>query len=129
MEKKFLIITMISIFFAINAFSQTATTVRPPLDRSNPNYEHDRITYMWLDSQYEPVSQQAITILKNRALALNMPEAKMMRNQYIFRILENKKLSVEDRLWAADFFIKASQYDISYPLEYIKTIKSNISTK
>jgi hypothetical protein len=53
----------------------------------------------------------------------------MMRNQYIFRILENKKLSLEDRLWAADFFIKASQHDISYPLEYLKTMRSIISTK
>jgi hypothetical protein len=126
------IIFLLSLSIAIcsmGAFAQSQVSNRPALDKSNPNYEHDRITYLWLDSQNEPVSTQAIEILRNRAIALKMPEAKVMRNQFIFRILENKKLSLEDRIWAADFFIRASANDISYPLDYIKTIRSNLSIK
>lgn len=129
MKKKALFLALIFVILAINGFSQTTTPSRPALDKSNPNYEHDRITYLWLDSQNEPVSREAIMILKNRAFALKMPEAKMMRNQFIFRILGNTKLTIEDRLWAADFFIKASESDISYPVEYIKTMRSNLLVK
>ena len=129
MKKKALLIAFIFVILGLSGFSQTTMPSRPALDKSNPNYEHYRITYLWLDSQNEPVIREAITILKNRAFALKMPEAKMMRNQFIFRILENTKLTREDKLWAADFFIKASESDISYPVEYIKTLRYNLLVK
>ncbi len=129
MKKIIFLIGLAILIFNVGVIAQSPISDRPPLDKSNPNYEHDRITYLWLDSQNEPVSAEAINILRNRAIAIKMPEAKMMRNQFIFRILENKKLSLEDRIWAADFFIRASESDISYPLDYLKTIRSNLSIK
>lgn len=105
------------------AFAQSAT------DKTNPNYEHDRITKMWMDSKDQSVSTEAKIVLKNRALGLKMQEAKMMRNLFLFQVLENKRLSIEDRMWAADVYIKGAADDISYPVDYIKTLRAKLASQ
>lgn len=105
-----------------SAFAQTA------LDKSNPNYEHDRITHLINASKDVPVSKEAIIVLQNKAFAMKMQVPKMMRNEFLFKVLDNPKLSIEDRLWAANFFISGAAHDISYPLEYIKILKARLAS-
>jgi len=126
MKNKILVLCVLMLFSATAAFAQVEILPHPPLNPKNPNYEHDRITFMWLESQNEPVSDFDMNILRAQALKIHVIEAKVMRNKFIFQILENQKLPLDDRLWAADFFIRASDGDISYPLDYIKTLKSNL---
>ena len=84
---------------------------------------------MWMDSKDQSVSTEAKIVLKNRALGLKMQEAKMMRNLFLFQVLENKRLSIEDRMWASDVYIKGAVDDISYPVEYIKTLRAKLASQ
>lgn len=127
---KICLVLITFILLKINSRAQISIDLKHNLNRSNPNYIHDKVTFMWLDSQNEPVSNEAINELKMWALKNKIDPQKIMKNQYLFKILENKKLNLEDRIWIADFFIKASESDSSYPIIYLKQVKNFlISTK
>lgn len=117
------------IFIFLCCFTLSSAFAQSALDKTNLNYEHDRITKMWMDSKDQSVSTEAKIVLKNRALGLKMQEAKMMRNLFLFQVLENKRLSIEDRMWASDVYIKGAVDDISYPVEYIKTLRAKLASQ
>ena len=127
MMKKKLTLLLIAVFvFTANAFCQFEPKQPIGTPQTNPNYEHDRFTEMYIDSRDEVVTEQHLQILRYRALKMHIPEDRMMRNKFIFQVLENKKLNLNDRIWAADFLYKAAQVDNSYPLEYIQTMQATL---
>ncbi len=122
---KFTLFALILFCFGL----MTTVSAQTTLDKSHPMYEHDRITNLINISRDVPLSKEATIVLQNKAFAMKMEVPKMMRNAFLFKVLDNPKLSIEDRLWAADFFIKGAAGDISYPLEYLKILKTGLASQ
>ncbi len=125
MNRKLLLLFIVSIVCLSKVFSQA------PLAASNPNYVHDKITDFYVKSADIKLPDSVYRILKDYARNKNYKEVAVLRNDGIIKIFYNKNISLDDRLYACNFFIKANTSDpYPYvPLYFLKAIQLELIAK
>ncbi len=125
MNRKLLLLLFVLIFTLNKIFSQT------PLGAANPNFVHDKITEFYTKSVDVKLPDSVYTILKNYAHNKNFNEFSVLRNDYMFKVLYNKNISIEDRLYACNFFIKSNMTETySYvPIYFLKALQLDLIAK
>ncbi len=118
MNKKFLHLFIISFLLLKLSFGQT------PLEATSPNFVHDKMTEFYLQSDDVKLPDSINRILKNFAYTRGKNEAAVLRNNYMFKVLYNTTLTIEDRLFACNFYIKANEEPYTtVPMYLLKDIQ------
>ena len=125
MSKKLLTLFIISILVLNKSYCQA------PLGAANPNFVHDKITDFYTKSVEVKLPDSVYTILKNYARNKNYNEFSVLRNDYVFKVLYNKNISIGDRLYACNFFIKSNITETySYvPIYFLKALQLDLIAK
>lgn len=104
-----------------NSFSQTSK------NSTNTTNDHDKMLEFYLKSQDVKLPDSVYVILKNYAFNRSLKEASVLRNDYVFKVLYNTKISIEDKFFACDFFIKANSGPYPYvPIFFLKSIQLDL---
>jgi septin family protein len=76
------------------------------------------------------LSPNIIKELKDYAKSANIQEILVMRYDYIFKAMVNKKLKNEERIFVCDYFLQVCNNCITgYPINLIKEIKQSLVSK
>ena len=122
MKKSLLILFVLSTFTFSLSFSQA------PLSATNPNFVHDKLTDLMVKSQSAVSLPDSVTkILINYARNKNLEYQLVLRNSYMFKVLYNESLSIEDRLFASKYYIEANSGLYQYaPLYFLKQLQNSL---
>lgn len=101
-----------------------------PLAAANPNYLHDKLEGMYSKSANVKLPDSVYTILKNYAFNKGLPQAAVLKNDLVVKVLYNETLSLEDRIFYADFLLKPSKEKIPYiPIFLLEGLRTNLLSK
>ena len=122
MKKSLLILFILSSFLYISGYSQA------PLPVTNPNFLHDKLMDFMVKSQSAVSLPDSVTkILINYARNKNLEYQLVLRNSYMFKVLYNESLSIEDRLFANKYYIEANSGLYQYaPLYFLKQLQNSL---
>jgi hypothetical protein len=123
MKQKILLTATLLICFTIFSFAQSEATLKV--------YElHKKMTNFIAESQDVKLPDSVYRILKDYAFTRGLREAAVLRNDYVFKVLYNEALSVEDRLFACDFYIQANNNPYPYtPHFFLLETRKYLSSK
>ena len=100
-----------------------------PLAATNPNFVHDKITNLSIISQKVQLPDSVYRILKEFAILKNKNIGSVTRSDYMFKVLYNKDLSTEDKLFACRFYINANSGQFEHvPLYFLKHIELKLNS-
>jgi hypothetical protein len=123
MNKKLLLL-LISIILLKLSYGQNS------LEKANPNFIHDKMTEFYLQSEDVKLPDSIHRILKDFAYMKGKKEISVLRNDYMFKVLLNKNLTINDRLFACNFYIKANEEPYAaVPMYLLKDIQVYLIAK
>lgn len=124
--------SLLLFFLFAGSFFMTSYAQAPLAAVSNPNFVHDKLTNMHNVSLDVKVPDSIYTIIKNFAHNRNIDENSALREIYMFKILFNENLSVDERLYAATYFVQVNfgtrEYTPSFLLKQLQnslTLRKN----
>ena len=122
MKKSFLLLCLFFAFFSNLSYSQA------PLAATNPNFVHDKLTDLTIKSQSSVSLPDSVTqILINYARNKSIPYQLVLRNSYMFKVLYNENLSIDDRLFGCKYYILAnSGVEQHAPLYFLKELEASL---
>ncbi len=121
MKKSSILSFVFLMFCYCSSFSQSSQT------SINTTNEHDKMLDFYLKSQDVKLPDSIYVILKNYAFNKSLKEVSVLRNDYVFKVLYNSKISIADKLFACDFFIKANSGPYPYvPVFLLKSIQLDL---
>jgi hypothetical protein len=123
MKQKILLTAILFICFTTFSFAQSAATLEV--------YElHKKITDFNAESQNVKLPDSVYRILKDYAFTKGLKESSVLKNDYLFKVLYNEALSIDDRLFACDFYIKANNTPYPYvPHFFLLETRKYLSSK
>jgi hypothetical protein len=124
MNRKLLPLLFISFLLLKLSYGQV------PLGATNPNFVHDKMTAFYLQSEDVKLPDSIHRILKDFAYIKGKKEISVLRNDYMFKVLLNKSITIEDRLFACSFYIKANEEPYAtVPMYLLKDIQLYLIAK
>lgn len=122
MKKSFLLLCLFFAFFSNLSYSQA------PLAATNPNFVHDKLVDLTIKSQNSVSLPDSVTqILINYARNKSIPYQLVLRNSYMFKVLYNENLSIDDRLFGCKYYILAnSGIEQHAPLYFLKELEASL---
>ncbi len=125
MKKSLLLFFLFAGLFFKFSYSQA------PLAAANPNFVHDKLVDLTLKSQNSVSLPDSVTqILINYARNKSIPYQLVLRNSYMFKVLYNENLSIEDRLFGCKYYILAnSGVEQHAPLYFLKELEASLTAR
>lgn len=120
MKKSLLLFFLLASFFSKLSYSQA------PLAAANRNFVHDKLTDFDNKSiNFVTLPDSVTKILIDYARNKNLDYQLVLKNSYMFKVLYNEALSIDDRLFACGYYIKwnSGQYQYS-PLYFLKQLEA-----
>lgn len=119
------------LFFLLATTISCASIAQAPLAATNPNFVHDKLTDLMVRSQSTVSLPDSVTqILINYARNKNLEYQLVLRNSYMFKVLYNETLSIDDRLFACKYYIAANSDLYQYaPLYFLKELQSSLNAR
>ena len=116
------------ILFVFSTFTFSFSYCQAPLSATNPNFVHNKLTELMIKSQSAVHLPDSVTqILINYARNKNLEYQLVLRNSYMFKVLYNENLSVDDRLFACKYYIEANSELYQYaPLYFLKELQNSL---
>lgn len=125
MKKSFLLFFLFAGLFFNSSYSQA-----PLAAISNPNYIHDKLHDLGIKSYGRVLPDSLTQILKNYAQNKNLDYMSVLKNSYVFQVLYNENLSINDRLFACKYYILSNSGMYQYaPLYLLKEIETSLSAR
>ncbi len=102
-----------------------------PLAATNPNFVHDKLVDLTIKSQNSVSLPDSVTqILINYARNKSIPYQLVLRNSYMFKVLYNENLSIDDRLFGCKYYILAnSGVEQHAPLYFLKELEASLTAR
>jgi len=121
MNKK--IYTCLIVFFIL----VKASFAQAPLAATNPNFLHDKLEGLYSKSATVKLPDSVYTILKNYAFNTGLPQAAVLKNDLCIQVLYNPNLTIEDRIFYADFLLRPTKEPIPYiPMFLLESFRANL---
>lgn len=106
------ILLLFSLFSSSESFGQLKQ-----FDPKSPNFKHDKMLDMVIQSNNTLLPDSVTLQLKDFAQKSGLLEANVMRNQALIRPIFNENFSVEDRLWACKIGMEMSVAGSTMPVK------------
>ena len=126
MKRTLPLIILLVVLFSKLSFAQAPLTAA-----TNPNFVHDKLEDLLNKSLHiiplpDSVTQKLINYARNKNLEYQL----VLRNSYMFKVLYNESLSIEDRLFACKYYILANSGNYQYsPLYLLKDLEASLNTR
>ena len=122
MKKNLLLFFLFTALFFKFSYSQA------PLATTNPNFVHDKLEELSAKSLHTIILPDSVTqLLINYARNKNLEYQLVLRNSYMFKVLYNENLSIDDRLFACKYYILANSDLYQYsPLFFLKELQASL---
>ncbi len=103
MKIKLLFLIFISAFILTKSYGQTT------FENSSADAIHDKVTALYIQSAEVKLPDSVHRILKDFAFMSGRNQASVLRSDYMFKVLLNDNLSIEDRLFASKYYIRVNE--------------------
>jgi hypothetical protein len=119
------------LFFLLVTTISCAAVAQAPLAATNPNFVHDKLTDLMVKSQSTVSLPDSVTqILINYARNKSIPYQLVLRNSYMFKVLYNENLSIDDRLFGCKYYILAnSGVEQHAPLYFLQELQTSLNAR
>jgi hypothetical protein len=123
MKQKLLFTAALFFFFTTFCLAQSAATLEV-------KELYEKMTNFYIGSQDVKLPDSVYRILKDYAFTRGLRESSVLRNDYVFKVLYNEALSIDERLFACDFYIKANNTPYPYiPHFFLLETRKYLSSK